>query len=90
MGTQNSLYRMIMNSRVAYLDGKTIKDISALKPEIGFDELPDFEDINDDYEIIFYDKKAGVLKLEKYDDNKKVLFTLSGLPSDEHPWCGDR
>ena len=81
MSKQNRLSNLILNSRLVYLDGKTIKDINTLKPEIEFDELTSFN-IEDDYEIVFYDKQTGILKLEKYDKNKRVLYTLGGLSPD--------
>lgn len=82
MGKQNSLRRMIMNSRLVYIDGKTSKDINTMKPEIDFKEICNY-DLEEDYEIVFYDKQEGVLKLEKYDKDKKVLYSLCGLSPEQ-------
>lgn len=80
MGNQNKLFRLILNSNFVYLDGKTIKDRNALEPEIHIEK---WDTLDEDYEIIFYDKKEGILKLEKYDKNKKTLYTLGGLSPEQ-------
>lgn len=82
MGYQNSLFRMMINSRLVYVDGKTIKDINTLRPEIDFEESSKY-DLDENYEIVFYDKESGVMRLEKYDKNKKTLYTLGGLSPEE-------
>jgi hypothetical protein len=79
MGRQNSLSIMILNSKIVYLDGKIMKDITTLKPEISYEDV-DFEDIEENYEIVFYDKDSGIMRLEKYNKNQKILYTLGGLP----------
>jgi len=79
---QNSLSRMILNSRLVYIGDKTYKDINTLKPDINYEELG-LEELENDYEIVFYDKESGVLKLEKYNKDKKVLYTLGGLSPEE-------
>jgi len=73
---------MILNSRLVYIGDKTYKDINTLKPDINYEELG-LEELENDYEIVFYDKESGVLKLEKYNKDKKVLYTLGGLSPEE-------
>jgi len=78
MTLQNSLGRMILNSRLVYIGDKTYKDMDTLNPDIDYEELG-LEELEDDYEIVFYDKESGVLKLEKYNKDKKILYALGGL-----------
>lgn len=70
---RNSIHRMIMNSNIVYVDGKTIKD------RWNYPEIENFDFDFDKYEIVYYnhehefDSKENILKFVSLEKDDEVV-----------------